>query len=137
MRVPTQVAVLRCVVRKLSSLVVVVALASCAIAQPGDQLESAASAIRSTPDLTPSTTIGRLLDAREHWDNVACSDDYAQLNIAADYSGETYLLAYHLGSIHALRQQPVIGTLSRFVDLTAGFDSRGYAPTGTVEMDRG
>ncbi len=67
--------------------------------------------------------------SKEYWDNVAGSNNYGRLNIAEDYSGETYLLAYHLGSIHSLREQPVIGTLSRFVDLTAGFDSRGYKPS--------
>lgn len=48
-------------------------------------------------------------------------------NIAEDYSGQTYLLAFHLSSIHALRDMPY-GTFSRFVDLTLGFDTRNYKP---------
>ncbi len=51
-----------------------------------------------------------------------------RLNFDDDYNGQTYLLAYHLGSIHALRDMQY-GTLARFVDLTLGFDSRGYKPT--------
>ena len=51
-----------------------------------------------------------------------------RLNIDDDYNGQTYLLAYHLGSIHALRDMKY-GTLARFVDVTFGFDTRGYKPT--------
>ncbi len=54
-----------------------------------------------------------------------------KLNVAEDYSGETYLVAYHLGSIHALRELPY-GDLSRFVDVAFGFDTRGYKPTPLV-----
>ncbi len=50
-----------------------------------------------------------------------------KLNIAEDYSGQTYLLAYHLGSIHALRDMKY-GFLARFVDVAVGFDTRGYKP---------
>jgi hypothetical protein len=48
-------------------------------------------------------------------------------NIAEDYSGETYLLAFHLSSIHALRDMEY-GAFSRFVDVTLGFDTRNYKP---------
>ncbi|HET9626615.1 MAG TPA: DUF2279 domain-containing protein [Kofleriaceae bacterium] len=54
-----------------------------------------------------------------------------KLNIAEDYSGQMYFLAYHLGSIKALRDLPY-GTLSRFVDVAFGFDTRGYKPTPLV-----
>lgn len=54
-----------------------------------------------------------------------------KLNIAEDYSGQTYFLAYHLGSIRALRELPY-GTLARFVDVAFGFDTRGYKPTPLV-----
>jgi len=64
----------------------------------------------------------------EYVNNVSGGNGYSRLNIAEDYSGETYLLAYHLGSIHALREQPW-GTWSRFVDVTLGFESRGYKPS--------
>jgi hypothetical protein len=50
-------------------------------------------------------------------------------NIAEDYSGETYLLAFHLGSIHSLRAIPTWGTLARFVDVAVGYDTRNYKPT--------
>ena len=49
------------------------------------------------------------------------------VNIAEDYTGETFLLAFHLGGIHALRDQRW-GTWARFVDVAAGFATRGYKP---------
>jgi hypothetical protein len=54
-------------------------------------------------------------------------------DIAEDYSGQTYLLAYHLGSIHALRELPY-GFVSRFVDVTLGFDTRNYKPTPDADL---
>jgi len=48
-------------------------------------------------------------------------------NIAEDYSGQTYLLAFHLSSIHELRDWDY-GAWSRFVDVTLGFDTRNYKP---------
>jgi hypothetical protein len=64
--------------------------------------------------------------SHEYLDNVNHGNGYNRLNIAEDYSGETYLLAYHLGSIHALDQY---GPWSKFVDIAAGFDTRGYKPS--------
>jgi hypothetical protein len=49
------------------------------------------------------------------------------VNIAEDYTGQTYLLAYHLSSIHRLRDSKW-GGWSRFVDLAVGFETRGYKP---------
>lgn len=48
-------------------------------------------------------------------------------NIAEDYSGETYLLAMHLGAIHQLRDMKY-GMWSQFVDVAVGFDTRNYKP---------
>ncbi len=47
-------------------------------------------------------------------------------NIAEDYSGQSYLAAFHLGGIGAVRDK--IGPLSRFVDVAAGFGTRNYRP---------
>ena len=49
------------------------------------------------------------------------------LDIAEDYSGQTYHLAFHLGAIHKLRDWDY-GSWSRYVDLTLGFETRGYKP---------
>jgi hypothetical protein len=46
----------------------------------------------------------------------------SRLNIAEDYSGETYLLALHLGGLHVLPEW------SKFIDVVGGFDSRHYKP---------
>ncbi|NVB77298.1 MAG: DUF2279 domain-containing protein [Kofleriaceae bacterium] len=53
-------------------------------------------------------------------------------NIAEDYSGETYLLAFHLRGIHALRDSKY-GLWSQFVDLSVGFQSRNYKPPPTLD----
>jgi hypothetical protein len=53
----------------------------------------------------------------------ACS----RWNIAEDYSGQTYFLAFHPSSIHALRDSRY-GAWSRFVDVGVGFQSRDYKP---------
>ncbi len=66
--------------------------------------------------------------SRGYLDNVSKGNGYSRLNIAEDYSGETYLIAFHLGSIHSLRDASW-GTWSRFVDVAFGFDSRGYKPS--------
>jgi len=48
-------------------------------------------------------------------------------NIAEDYSGETYMIAFHPSSIHALRDWKY-GVWSRFIDAAIGFESRNYKP---------
>ena len=71
----------------------------------------------------PSPMYLRKLDGSSPCPTGTCS----RWNIAEDYSGQTYLLAFHLGGIHALRDLPY-GTWSRFVDATVGFDTRNYKP---------
>jgi hypothetical protein len=53
--------------------------------------------------------------------------DGGNVNIAEDYSGETYVLAMHLGGIHSLRDASW-GGWSRFVDVAVGYGTRGYKP---------
>ena len=60
--------------------------------------------------------------------------DAGDLDIAEDYSGQTYLVAMHLGGIHALRDARW-GGWSRFVDLSFGFESRGYKPDPPYKPD--
>jgi hypothetical protein len=71
----------------------------------------------------PSAMYQRKLDGSSPCPSGGCS----KWNIAEDYSGETYLLAFHLGGIHALRDMKY-GTISRFIDVAAGFSSRNYKP---------
>ncbi len=54
-------------------------------------------------------------------------------NVAEDYSGETYLLALHLGAIRPLRRWRY-GAWSEYVDLSLGFESRNYKPPPTLLM---
>jgi len=51
----------------------------------------------------------------------------SKFNIAEDYTGETYLLSFHLSSIPALRESRY-AWWTRYVDLAVGFDSRYYKP---------
>jgi len=60
--------------------------------------------------------------------------DDGDLDVAEDYSGQTYLLAFHLGGIHALRDSRW-GGWSRFVDVSFGFESRGYKPDPPYKPD--
>jgi hypothetical protein len=55
-------------------------------------------------------------------------------NVAEDYSGETFLLAFHLRAIHSLRDSKY-GLWSQFVDLSLGFRSRNYKPPPTLDPD--
>lgn len=54
------------------------------------------------------------------------------VDIAEDYSGQTYLLALHLGGFHGLRDSRW-GWWARYVDVAVGFETRGYKPEPLVE----
>ena len=71
----------------------------------------------------PSSAYLEKLDGSSPCPTGGCS----RWNIAEDYSGQYYLLALHLGAIHALRDQSW-GGWARFVDVAAGFGTRGYKP---------
>jgi hypothetical protein len=71
----------------------------------------------------PSPIYRRKVDGSSPCRTGGCS----RWNIAEDYSGETYLLAMHLGGIHSLRDWRY-GGWSRFVDVAVGFRSRDYKP---------
>lgn len=61
-------------------------------------------------------------------DRFAKSPDF---DVANDYSGQTYHLAFHLGAIGKLSRWKY-GRWASFVDLTFGFESRGYKPDPLV-----
>jgi hypothetical protein len=61
---------------------------------------------------------------RTYWNRLVNQSD---VDFAEDYTGQTYMLALHLGAIHALRDQPW-GGWTRFVDVYGSFGSRGYRP---------
>lgn len=56
------------------------------------------------------------------------------VDVAEDYSGQTYLLAFHLGAIRPLREARW-GMWSRYVDLAVGFETRGYKPDPRYKVD--
>ena len=86
--------------------------------------------------LSLSPRLDELFDFRvEYWPSAAYRRqlDGGNLNVAEDYSGETYLLALHLGAIHALSDHKW-GAWTRFVDVAAGFGTRGYKPDPPSRM---
>ena len=78
-----------------------------------------------------SPTFDRLVDLRvDERPSQAFRDqvvDNGDVDIAEDYSGQTYHLAFHLGGIPPLRAAKW-GAWSQFVDVTLGFETRGYKP---------
>lgn len=56
------------------------------------------------------------------------------VDVAEDYSGQTYLLAFHLGGIRPLRDSRW-GGWSRYVDVALGFETRGYKPDPPYAID--
>ena len=80
--------------------------------------------------LSMSPRLDELIDFRvEYWPSKAyrAQLEGGNVNIAEDYTGETYLLALHLGGIHQLRDWKY-GGWSRFVDVALGYGTRGYKP---------
>jgi hypothetical protein len=80
--------------------------------------------------LSLSPRLDELFDFRvEYWPSQEYRRQFrgGNVNIAEDYSGETYLLAFHLGGLRGLRDASW-GGWSRFVDVAFGFGTRGYKP---------
>lgn len=81
--------------------------------------------------MSNSKTLDDLVDFRvQYWPSKAYRRQLTNdgnINIAEDYTGETYLLAFHLGGIPPLRDWKY-GSWSRFVDVAIGFETRGYKP---------
>ncbi len=95
----------------------------------GDALGDTAGALAALA-LSLSPRLDELFDFRvEYWPSHEYRRQFegGNVNVAEDYSGETYLLALHLGGLHALRDARW-GGVTRFVDLAIGFGTRGYKP---------
>ena len=62
------------------------------------------------------------------------SDDARRLGDAdplADYSGQTFLLAFKADGVPRLREVPVV----RYLELQVGYNTRGYEPNDGVKID--
>jgi Predicted periplasmic lipoprotein (DUF2279) len=95
----------------------------------GDAVLNTAGALAAAA-LSLSPRLDELFDYRvEYWPSHEYRRQFTggNVNIAEDYSGETYLLAFHLGGLRSLRDSRW-GSWSRFVDLAIGFGTRGYKP---------
>jgi len=74
--------------------------------------------------------VDELVDLRvQYLPSAGYQDRFADgdVDVAEDYSGQTYLLALHLGGLHRLRDARW-GWWSRYVDVAVGFETRGYKP---------
>jgi hypothetical protein len=63
------------------------------------------------------------------------SDEYldglredGDVDVAEDYSGQTYLIALHLSALPDVRNYGLWRHLSRYVDVTVGYEARNYRP---------
>lgn len=54
---------------------------------------------------------------------------------AEDYSGQTYLLTYHLSAIPGIERNRTTAFASKFVDVWLGFKTRGYKPDPLHKID--
>ena len=98
----------------------------------GDTLGAAAALA-----LSLSPRLDELFDYRvEYWPSSEYRNqfEHGNVNIAEDYSGETYVLALHLGAIHSLRDMEY-GGWTRFVDVALGYGTRGYKPDPPKNSD--
>ena len=111
---------------------------------PGDLAMNTAGAVFALV-ATTVPAVDRWLDFRvEYWP----SDEYLglwrgeyhgskkgnSLNIAEDYSGETYFLGVHLGAVPLPRATPAwLATGLAYVDVGVGFESRKYKPDAVPE----
>jgi len=79
--------------------------------------------------------LDRLLDFRlEYWPSSQYRKNvvnHGDLDGAQDYTGQSYLLALHLGALPGLADHDY-GYWSRFVDLAVGFEAKHYYPTPEV-----
>jgi len=99
----------------------------------GDAVFDTAGALAAVA-LSLSPRLDELFDFRvEYWPSheYRRQFDGGNVNIAEDYSGETYLLAFHLGGLHSLRDSRW-GGWSRFVDVAVGFGTRATSPTRPI-----
>lgn len=67
-----------------------------------------------------------------YWDKLTGSSPCptggcSRWNIAEDYSGQTYELAFHLGAIHSL-SDTTYGSWTKYVDVVGAFQTRDYKP---------
>jgi hypothetical protein len=82
--------------------------------------------------------VDRYLDFRiEYWPSPEYRRDFSTrgLNGAQDYTGQSYILALHLGAIPGLAARDW-GYWSRFVDLAVGFEAKHYYPLPDDQMPR-
>ncbi len=82
--------------------------------------------------------LDRYLDFRlEYWPSGPYRENFSTrgLNGAQDYTGQSYLVALHLGAVPGLATADW-GYWSRFVDVAVGFEAKHYYPTPDPLMPR-
>jgi hypothetical protein len=98
---------------------------------PGDMVGNTAGALLSAA-MTNWPALDRAVDFRVQY---YPSDEYldalredGDIDVAEDYSGQTYLLALHLSAIPDVANYGAWTYLSRYVDVAVGYETRRYRP---------
>jgi hypothetical protein len=98
---------------------------------PGDMAGNTAGALLSAA-MTNWPALDRAIDFRVQY---FPSEEYldalredGDIDVAEDYSGQTYLLAFHLSAIPDLRNYGAWNHLSRYLDVAVGYQTRRYRP---------
>ncbi|MBK9071873.1 MAG: DUF2279 domain-containing protein [Myxococcales bacterium] len=104
---------------------------------PGDLAGDATGCLLSWV-MERSPTLDRMFDLRVEY---VSSPEYRRtfldgdINIAEDYSGQSFMLAAHIGEMPWLRAQPSAKYL-RYVDVVVGFKTRNYKPDPDPELGK-
>ncbi len=107
---------------------------------PGDMYANTAGAALSAL-MVNVPAVDRAIDFRvEVWPSPEYRHEFrdGNVNIAEDYSGQTYFLAYHLSALpRAVKPPPPFAGWLDYVDLGVGFQARRYKPDPPDGVPRG
>jgi hypothetical protein len=98
---------------------------------PGDLAGNTAGALLAMA-MTNWPAVDDALDFRVQYypseEYLTALRDDGDIDVAEDYSGQTYLLAFHLSALPDLRDYGAWKYLSRYVDVAVGYETRRYRP---------
>ena len=94
---------------------------------PGDMTSNALGAVTAVA-MSNWQALDDAIDFRVEWFPSRAFRNSPSADVAEDYSGQTYLLAYKPRSIAALRAAPMPLDWLQFINPVLGFGSRNYKP---------
>jgi len=90
--------------------------------------QSAALAMMLVPGLDEAVSIKLMYFPSPDFRRVVSAG--GRLNMPEDYSGQTYLLSFHLAALSLVKREPSVRAL-RYLDVSLGYATRGYQPIPT------